>query len=244
MTTIIRPFSAGGYFPIHNYVFDVCMPALSNAGWRVLCVAIRKTWGWVDDDGPMGRKEWDVIAYSQFLEGSGLRSRASVSKGVSECLAANYIVRRQIGRHPGTGAPVYEYALNVNYEATASSKIEPVVDAASSKIEPTASSKTVLTKGNKTQSQDENKDSCDGRSNENNIDDDIVVAWEATCRELSYQMQRVLERSTPIAIRDDVVVVRLTSPIAVAWVDNRLRPRVERAWQAHAGDALRLEFCT
>ena len=59
----IKPFDAGGWFPIHNHVFDVIMPSLSPNGCKVLCVAIRQTWGWRAEGDPSG------------LEGHGHRER-------------------------------------------------------------------------------------------------------------------------------------------------------------------------
>lgn len=115
----IRPFDVGGYFPISNWVFDVAMPRLSNAGWRVLCVAIRKTWGWADPDTSSGRQEWDQISYSQFQEASGLRSRSSVARGIEQCLAAGYLVRRQIGSRSGIESPTFAYSLNLDFEVDA-----------------------------------------------------------------------------------------------------------------------------
>ena len=46
-TRVIRPFDGGGWFSVHNAVFDVIMPRLSPTAWRVLCVVLRQTWGWV-----------------------------------------------------------------------------------------------------------------------------------------------------------------------------------------------------
>ena len=64
----IKPFE-GGWFPIHNAVFDVIMPSLSPNGWKILCVAIRQTLGWRAKGDPTGlmRREWDRISYSQFM---------------------------------------------------------------------------------------------------------------------------------------------------------------------------------
>jgi len=121
MVETVKPFEdlREKYFPIHNYVFDVCMPALSNSGWRILCVAIRNTLGWSDKTSFSGRRKWDRISYSQFMEASGLRSASSVSKGIQENLKAGYIVRRKVGTHQGTGRPLYAYCLNQDYEAQA-----------------------------------------------------------------------------------------------------------------------------
>ena len=116
----IRPFDAGGWFPIHNYVFDMIMPNLSPNGWKILCVAIRQTWGWRAEGDPSGlvRREWDRISYSQFRKKAGIASDATVRRALQECIQTGYIVRRQVGTHQGTGKPLYTYALNRDYEAT------------------------------------------------------------------------------------------------------------------------------
>ena len=118
MSKTIKPFDASGWFPIHNVVFDVIMPEASYPAWKVLCVAIRCTWGWVADrDGdPRLRKEWDLISYSQFREKSGISSNATVSHALKECIAKGWLLRLVASYHPGTGKPIYAYALNRDFE--------------------------------------------------------------------------------------------------------------------------------
>ena len=112
----IKPFDAGGWFPIHNAVFDVIMPRLSPNGWKILCVAIRQTWGWVaDSDGdPRNRREWDRVSYSQFNAKSGIKSRSTVARALKECLESGYLLRHQVGME--RGMPAYAYALNRDFE--------------------------------------------------------------------------------------------------------------------------------
>ena len=127
---VIHPFNAGYWFPIPNAVFDVIMPRLSSAAFKVLCVIIRQTWGWVADSDGDGRKRkrWDTISYSQLLAKTGLRSYESVARALRECLGSGYIIRRQAGRHKGTGKPLYAYALNVDLESRISTATETVVE--------------------------------------------------------------------------------------------------------------------
>ena len=124
----LRPFDAGGWFPIHNAVFDVIMPLLSPNGWKILCVAIRQTWGWVaDSDGdPRHRREWDRVSYSQFTAKSGIKSRSTVSRALKECLDSGYLLRHQVGTE--RGMPAYVYALNREFEIDwrTESETEPV----------------------------------------------------------------------------------------------------------------------
>jgi hypothetical protein len=155
MTKKIRPFETG-YFSIHNGVFDVIMPRLSANGWKVLCVAIRQTLGWVDKSDPSRRRESDVISYSQFQEKAGIGSRHTVSRAVRECLEAGYLVRREIRKHQGTAKPIYAYALNTGYElelddASAESALAASAETALASAEsaPAASAETALTKRKK-----------------------------------------------------------------------------------------------
>ena len=116
MSQKVRPFNAGSWFPIHNAAFDVIMPRLSPNGWKVLCVAIRQTWGWVADSGgdSKDRKAWDRISYSQFREKAGIASDATVRRALVECLETGYLLRYQKGTY--RGEPSYIYALNRDYE--------------------------------------------------------------------------------------------------------------------------------
>jgi len=113
-----KPFDAGGWFPINNAVFDVIMPRISYAGWKVLCVAIRQTWGWVADPGSdtKQRRQSDQISYSQFKEKAGIGSYATVAKALRECLDEGYLLRKQVGVSKGIGKPIYTYSLNKGYE--------------------------------------------------------------------------------------------------------------------------------
>lgn len=124
----LRPFDAGGWFPIHNAVFDVIMPLLSPNGWKILCVAIRQTWGWVADTNgdPRHRREWDRVSYSQFTAKAGIKSRSTVSRALKECLDSGYLLRHQVGTE--RGMPAYVYALNREFEIDwhTESQAEPV----------------------------------------------------------------------------------------------------------------------
>jgi len=134
----IRPFDTPGTY-FHNYALDVIMPKLSHTGWKVLCVAIRQTWGWVDKTTPSGRRERDVISYSQFKEKTGIKSDATISKALKECLDAKYLLRFKVGEHPGTRKPIYAYALNTDYEvATSENEVEATSEI---EVEPDPTSK-------------------------------------------------------------------------------------------------------
>jgi hypothetical protein len=148
-----RVFDTSGQFIIKNAVFDVIMPELSPNAFKVLCVAIRQTWGWVAEPGgnPNNRREWDQISYSQFQEKAGIGGRSTVSRAVSECLEAGYLLRHQVGTVKGTGKPIYAYSLNTEYELASSAETAPE-DASSPKtgLEHPSSPKTGLGSSPKT----------------------------------------------------------------------------------------------
>ena len=159
MTKTIKPFDAGGWFPIHNAVFDVIMPRLSPNGWKVLCVAIRQTWGWVaDGKDPKQRKQSDRISYSQFKDKAGIGSYSTVARALEECLDAGYLNRHQVSEHPGTKKPIFSYELNTAYElevesATTETVVEPstteTVAGATTETVVEATTETVVTKQRK-----------------------------------------------------------------------------------------------
>lgn len=108
----IRPFEKPGYTMFKNAILDHIMPNLSGSGWKILCVAIRQTIGWVDEESDSGRKESDRISYSQFMEKSGINSRTTVSKALTECLDKDYLVRHPSADHQQG----FDYSLNRDYE--------------------------------------------------------------------------------------------------------------------------------
>ncbi|MEA3376950.1 MAG: hypothetical protein U9R72_12220, partial [Chloroflexota bacterium] len=146
MTKKIKPFDAGSWFPIHNAVFDVVMPRLSPNGWKVLCVAIRQTWGWVaDGKDPQERKRADRISYSQFREKAGIGSYSTVARALEECLEAGYLERHKVAEHPGTGKPIFTYELNTDYELEVeNATTETVVEGAATETVVEATTETVV----------------------------------------------------------------------------------------------------
>jgi hypothetical protein len=132
-----KPLDRPPYTMVHNYVLDEMMPTLSPNAWKVLCVAIRQTLGWKDSETASGRKESDVISYSQFMSRTGIRGRATVSRAIGECLDAGCLLRRQVSTDARSGNPIYAYSLNTDY------------DVSGSKTEPLSGSKTELTKETK-----------------------------------------------------------------------------------------------
>ena len=77
--------------PVPARYFDEDMPYLSDAEWRVLCIIIRQTLGWIDRENLGSRKQRDWISQSQFREKTG-KSRDSISRAIAGLLTHNLIV--------------------------------------------------------------------------------------------------------------------------------------------------------
>jgi len=149
------PLARPPYTMVHNYVIDDMMPKLSPNAWKILTVAIRQTLGWADPDTETGRKECDVISYSQFMEKTGIRGRSTVSRAINQCVEAGYLLRQKVGQDRRSGKPIYAYALNTEYAPngpevgpleTSSPETEPL---SSPGIGPLSSPETGLTKESK-----------------------------------------------------------------------------------------------
>lgn len=112
----MKPFQMDAFTPVKNAVFDEIMPRVSPSAWKVLCVAIRQTWGWDDPSSPTGRRESDIISYTQFQEKTGISSRNAISAALKDLLGQGILLRVQIGKHPKTKKPIYSYHLNSDYE--------------------------------------------------------------------------------------------------------------------------------
>ncbi|WP_309716526.1 hypothetical protein [Armatimonas sp.] len=80
------------FVPVPAIYIDQVMPTLSDSEWRILCVIIRQTLGWVDEESTSGRKERDWITQSQFREKTGGKSRDSISLGIASLVKRGLIV--------------------------------------------------------------------------------------------------------------------------------------------------------
>lgn len=129
----IKPLAKPGYTMFRNYIIDHFMPKLSGSGWKVLCVAIRQTWGWADKTTESGRKEKDRIAYSQFLEMTGIKSSATLRKAIKENLDNGFLLREQNSDYPQQ----FNYRINEDYEVEVetTSEIEGVGNGATTTLE-------------------------------------------------------------------------------------------------------------
>lgn len=120
----MKPFQQDTHrFMIHNYIIDAIMPALSPTAFKILMCAVRQTLGWVDKKSATGRRQRDRISYSQFIAKTGIKSPTTIHRALTECMDAGYLLRFKVGTHQGTGRPIFDYALNAEYEA-----IDPELD--------------------------------------------------------------------------------------------------------------------
>lgn len=84
--------------PVPALYIDRVMPALSDAEWRILCIVIRQTLGWIDEENAAHRKGRDWISHSQFKARTG-KSGDSVSKSIDSLVRSGLIV---VEREDGT----------------------------------------------------------------------------------------------------------------------------------------------
>lgn len=183
--TTIRPFDAGNWFPINNAVFDHIMPELAPNAFKVLCWIIRQTRGWqADPNGdPKERKMADRISYSQFLPHTGIKSDATLTKAIRECVERGYVLRYPVGTE--RGKPAYIYALNVEYtlEVVTTSK-NRVVTTPESEVVTTPENGDTNNNGNTIQT---SSSSGDG---DGNLPTDIMDGLRAISMNLTPKIRR------------------------------------------------------
>jgi DNA-binding MarR family transcriptional regulator len=75
MTKQIRNFTI-----TPNHLYDVIMPQVTDAEWRLISIILRQIIGWRFEDG--SHKVWDWLSHSQ-LKARMNRSSATVSKTIS-----------------------------------------------------------------------------------------------------------------------------------------------------------------
>ncbi len=92
---------------IRNVLFDRVMPALSSDAWKVLCVALRQTWG---GDVESGRAIPVHITLAQFEEKTGIKESGLIGKALRECVDAGYLLLDQ------SGEPTTDFVLNRDIE--------------------------------------------------------------------------------------------------------------------------------
>ena len=95
------------YTPVKDEIFDYILPNVTLAEWAVLSLMIRKMPGW-------GKKQ-DKISYSQFLKGTPIKGKESLSKALKTLVEKGLVLRSQPNR---SLAMTYELNSNVEYTVT------------------------------------------------------------------------------------------------------------------------------
>jgi hypothetical protein len=111
----VSPFEAPTFTRVSNYLLDKTMPQLSPGAWKLLCVILRATIGFRDEE-TMGRLKEDTLSYSQLLARSGFRQPRSISRAQKE-LVEHGIIRRRAShaKRSGLVAPPFTYELNPDW---------------------------------------------------------------------------------------------------------------------------------
>jgi biotin operon repressor len=76
--------------PFPNNLLDDYLPRLSDTAWRVLCVVVRSTNGWIDPKTG-GRKQADWLSQTQLIARTG-RASAAISRAVDTLTQRGIIV--------------------------------------------------------------------------------------------------------------------------------------------------------
>lgn len=109
-----NPFSEATL--VKNMIFDRVMPTLSPSGWKVLCVAIRHTWGGNDPGASHEAPEALHLGSEDFKARTGIEDFDALVAAIEECVDAGYLVRQQLGKKARSGQPVFAFALNTEFE--------------------------------------------------------------------------------------------------------------------------------
>lgn len=73
----VKPFKRQGYYVVIDWsIFDQVMPKTPHTAWKILCFIMRHTKGRQQED--------DDLSYSQIRTGTGIRSDATISKGLKQ----------------------------------------------------------------------------------------------------------------------------------------------------------------
>ena len=253
----IKPFARPGFTMFNNYILDHIMPDLSANGWKVLCVAIRQTIGWQDEEAESGRREMEVISYSQFRQMTGIRSDQTVARAIKECVDKGYMLRV-----PGEGQEI-SYGLNMDYEieVDTSTEIVEVSDKGTSTetVEgggDTSTETVEVGKGTATEIvEDTSTESVDTKENINKAQTkERVVSplperniWQAVLGELRLQMTKAtfdtwVRNTRLVSCQDDVFVIGAQNEFARDWLENRLLTTVERTLVGIVGHPVEVRF--
>ncbi len=110
----VNPFSEATL--IKNVIIDRVMPTLSPSGWKVLCVAMRHTWGGNDPGASREAPEALQLGTEDLKERTGIEDFDALYAAIEECVDAGYLVRHQLGKKARSGQPVPAFTLNTEFE--------------------------------------------------------------------------------------------------------------------------------
>ena len=252
----IKPFARPGFTMFNNYILDHIMPDLSASGWKVLCVAIRQTIGWQDEEAESGRREMEVISYSQFRQMTGIGSDQTVARAIKECVDKGYMLRV-----PGEGQEI-SYGLNMDYEIevdttsteivevedTSTETVEGAGDTSTENVEVSKGTATEIVEGTSTVSV-ETKENINKAQMKERMVSPLPERniWQAVLGELQLQMTKAtfdtwVRNTRLVSCQDDVFVIGAQNEFARDWLENRLLTTVERTLVGIVGHPVEVRF--
>jgi hypothetical protein len=265
----IKPFARPGFTMFNNYILDHIMPDLSANSWKVLCVAIRQTIGWQDEEAESGRREMEVISYSRFRQMTGIGSDQTVARAIKECVDKGYMLRV-----PGEGQEI-SYGLNMDYEievdtpteivevsdeCTSTRIVEVGEDTSTETVEgagDTSTENVEVGKGTSTEIvEDTSTESVETKENINKArtTKERIVAplperniWQAALGELRLQMTKGtfdtwVMNTRLVSCQDDVFVIGAQNEFDRDWLENRLLTTVKRTLVGIVGHPVEVSF--
>lgn len=121
----IKPFARqGNYVVMDTALFDYLMPTAPTSAWKILCYILRRTRGCQKEDAD--------IPYREIKAGTGIKSDATISKGIKWLQQEEIIVK--LG--PATQWISCNYRINRHYEMSVPSTSENEVGSTSKNEEP------------------------------------------------------------------------------------------------------------
>jgi hypothetical protein len=103
-----RPSPFGGFLPLTanflycpNQMFDVCLPHASRGVVRLVAYLLRRTLGWLDQNGnPIEQRI--TVSYRDFIHSANV-SRGAITKVIADAIAAGFVRRVRRGRANADG---------------------------------------------------------------------------------------------------------------------------------------------
>jgi len=266
----IKPFARPGFTMFNNYILDHIMPDLSASSWKVLCVAIRQTIGWQDEEAESGRREMEVISYSRFRQMTGIGSDQTVARAIKECVDKGYMLRT-----PGEGQEI-SYGLNMDYEIEVDTTATEIIEAGNESpstetvegasdtstesvevVEGTSTEIVEVGKGTSTGTVgDTSTESVETKENINKAQTTKermvsplpeINIWQAALGELRLQMTKAtfdtwVRNTRLVSCQDDIFVIGAQNEFARDWLENRLLTTVERTLVGIVGHPVEVRF--